>query len=134
LATIAVWIADISSEAVAHGRVVHHIALGILSAASGAGITALLLLTSSVRGTVRVQNTLRATSLVGVSKVIRETLTGSSSIPLDAFGIGATRRWLAGIDDLYILYNGLALGEGISGQANVANTHCCVGDDAAGGT
>lgn len=113
---------------------VHHIALGILSTASGAGIAALLLLAGSVRRAIRVQHALRTTAFIGVSEVVRKTLTRSSAIPLDALRVGAAGRGLARIDDLYIGHNGLALGEGISGETHIANAHGRVGDDATDGT
>lgn len=113
---------------------VDDVALGVLATASGAGIAALLLLARAIRGAVRVEDTLRATALVGIAEVIPQALAGSGSVPLDALGIGATRRGLARIDDLHVGHYGLALGEGIPGQAGVAHAHGLVGDHAAQGT
>lgn len=94
---------------------IHNVALGVLATAAGTRITALLLLAGTIRGTVRVENTFRAASLVGITKVLGQTLTGASSIALNALSIGTTRRWLTGIDDLHITLNRLTLGERISG-------------------
>jgi len=74
---------------------INHLTVGILTTSSWAGILASELLTSPIRGTIRVKHALRATTRVGISKVLRQTLAGSNSISIAAHGIRSTWTWAA---------------------------------------
>jgi len=86
---ITIWVSHIATEAVASGQVITHKAFGILATTSGAGIAAFLIDTGQLRRTIGVEHTLRTTSLVGISEILRQTLTGTDSILLTTLGKGA---------------------------------------------
>lgn len=83
---ITVGVAHIADEAVAGGKVVAHEAFGVLATAARAGIAALLVHTRQLRGAIKVDYTLRATGLVGITEVFWEALAGANSILLPTLG------------------------------------------------
>jgi len=92
-------IAVVALEASAHWHVVLDIADGVLAAGSGTRILALALDAGAIGGTVRAQNTLRATAFVRVAKVVRNAHASSSTITLLALGVGSTWRRFAWVDN-----------------------------------
>lgn len=106
-----------------------HKALGILSTASWAGVATLLIEAGTIRGTIRVQYTFRTTSLVGITKVLGQALTGAHTILFATLGIGATRIRVARLYNLwrFTLY-GRAKHEGISIVARLAIAHGTVAE------
>lgn len=77
-----------AGEADAHGHVVDHSALCVLAASPRTWVLTLVAHTRLVRGTVRVDCTLRSTTLVRVAKVFREASTRSSSVLFSTHSVG----------------------------------------------
>lgn len=133
-ATHAVWVAVVACQAVTSSQVVNHLALGVLATGSGARIAAFLVHTRQIRRAVGVQNTLGTTAIVGISEVIRQTLTRSCTTALFALGIYATRAGVAWLQNFNGgIPNGTALTKRIPSEAAVAQAHGSVTENTAVG-
>lgn len=85
-------VASVPLQAEADGSVVADTALGIESARTRTRVTALVVDTSPIPRTVRVENTLRATTCPRVSKVPRSANAGTCAMPVTTQSVGPTRR------------------------------------------
>ena len=75
--------------------------LGIGTAGARTGVDTLVPQTGSVRGAVRVDDTLRPAGNMGVSEVLWDTLTGGSISLFAAHSVGPTGRGVTGVDIFY---------------------------------
>lgn len=73
------------------------------------------MLTGLVRGAIAVGDTLRTTSLVGISMIFGQTLTGAGVAFLSANGIGTAGIGVAGLCGRFLLLHQLTTTEGIAG-------------------
>lgn len=113
-------ISDISWDARTRWNVIDHITLGILTTNANARVSALVVNACLVLSTIRAVCTLWATAFVGISIVVCDTFASSSSLSLNAFGIGSTGRRLTWVDGLALPQ--YALYEWISGIVLQADT------------
>ena len=72
--------------------------LGIGTTGPRTGVDTLVPQTGSVRGAVRVDNTLRSAGNMGVSEVLWDTLAGCSISLSAAHCVGPTGRGVTGVD------------------------------------
>ncbi len=92
-------VARVAGAARANGVVVAHAALRVQTAGSGAGVATLLVHAGQMVGALGVDEALGAAAHVGVADVLWDTLTGAGATALQALCVGATRRWVAGVDN-----------------------------------
>lgn len=110
---------------------IDNLALGILATCAWTGITALLIEAGAIRGTIRIDHTLGSTTLVGITKVFGQALTGAGTAAFLALGINSTGTRVAGLQDLNgCLPNWAALGKWISGETRFTQAHRGVAEDA----
>ena len=98
--TLGDGVTSVAQETCADGLVSVGITHGVDATHSGAGVHTLVADTGPVGGAVIVGHTLRSTGQVGVTKVARNTGTGSGSLLRSTVGIGSTRRRIARVNDL----------------------------------
>ena len=80
---------------------VDHPTVSVDATQAGTWVHTFHVLTSLVGWTFWIGCTLWSTGYVGISKVFRNTLTGSSSVPVLANCIGSTRGGVAGVNNFY---------------------------------
>ena len=113
-----------------------HLAVGIGATETWAGINTVEVPALFACRAVRVDDTLRSAGYVGVSKVVRDALTGTSRTSLGTDSIRSTGRRIAGIDylsDWSWCCNSVAGSERVSGVSRVTATCRSVIVDTAGG-
>lgn len=110
---------------------IDNLAFGILATGAGTGITALLIEASAIGWTIRIHDTLGTATLVGITKVFGQALTGAGAAAFFTLGIDSAGTWVAGLQNLSrCLSNWIALCEWISGEARLTKTHRGVAKDA----
>ena len=94
-------IALIAGQARADRRMVSHVALSVSATNSGTRIIALEITACLVQRAIAVDNTLWLALNVRVSLKTRQTRTGRRLVSFIAHSVGATRRRVARINDLW---------------------------------
>ena len=94
------WITNIALVTDTHGDMIGHLTVGIGATETWAGINTVEVSALFACRAVRVDDTLRSAGNVGVSKVVRDALTGTSRTSLGADSIRSTGRREARIDNL----------------------------------
>lgn len=74
-------------------------ALGVASAQSRAWIATFAVNADLSGSAVGVEDAFRFTTLAGVTKVFRKTLTDGRTVLVTTYSIGTTRRWIARCPD-----------------------------------
>lgn len=111
---------------------IDYLTVGISTTGAGTRILTLLLLTGTIRRTIGVKNTLGTTTVVGIAKVFRQTLTRSNTVPFATNSIGPTWTRAAGCTHFDISFDfWTALNEWITGKALLADALHHMADDAA---
>lgn len=81
----------VSIDAGTRGKVFDNLTFGTLAARSGARILTPVTDAGSVRGAIRIQDTLGTTTFIGISKVILDAGTRSCTVLFPTDGIGTAR-------------------------------------------
>ena len=104
--TLGDGVTSVAQETGADGLMSVGITHSVDAAHSRAGVHTLVADTGPVGGAVIVGDTLRSTGQVGVTKVARYTGAGACSLLRSTVGIGATRRGIAGVNNLCCPHSG----------------------------
>ena len=104
--TLGDGVTSVAQETGADGLMSVGITHSIDAAHSGARVHTLVAHTGSVGRAVIVGHTLGSAGQVGVTKVARDASAGSCSLLGPTVGIGATRRGIAGVNDLCCPHSG----------------------------
>ena len=130
------WVSKVSLVADTQRDVIGNLTVGIGATQSWAWINTMKISALFCSWTVCIDDALWSTGHIGVSKVVRDTLTRSGSVPLIAHSIAATRRWVARVHPLSDGHRGgdpQTVGEWIPGVSRVAGAGGVVVVDRAGG-
>lgn len=108
--TVGQWIAYVAAKATTVWQMINDATLCIQSTLTWARIATFLLHTSTMRGTIAIQDTLGTTSLVGIAKVVGQARAGAyiamrTTNCIRTTRIGLTRiRWGLRVYKLWCLY------------------------------
>jgi hypothetical protein len=91
--TLSEWISSVARYACARWQMIDDLANGVQTAGSRARIFAFVVYARKTGGAIRVQHTFRSTTLVRISKVIRDASASAGSVLFFAYSVSSTRTW-----------------------------------------
>lgn len=129
---VGIRISGKTGQTVAIGQMIAHMTFGITATGAGAGIFAFAIKAGQLCGTVRIDDTFRATAFIGITLEFWQTLAGSYAITFKAFGIGAAGTGLTGTKHFPygLISKRTAKTKRISSMANGTIAHWRMIDDA----